>query len=64
MTSGLDPGQAAGDQVLEEREPGRSGLRGGDLDPEDLPVPVGVDGSSELRWEERDAPVRAGFLVT
>ncbi|SDD85935.1 hypothetical protein SAMN05216410_0281 [Sanguibacter gelidistatuariae] len=25
---------------------------------------VSIDGSSELRWEERDAPVRTGSVVT
>ena len=37
------PGQAAGDEVGEERVPGLTGLAGGDLDPEDLAVPVDVD---------------------
>jgi hypothetical protein len=39
----LDAGQAAGDQVGEERVPRRTGLGRGDLDAEDLTVPVVVD---------------------
>ena len=39
----LDPGQAAGGQVAEEPEPAGAVLGGGDLQAEDLPVPVGVD---------------------
>ena len=35
-------GQAAGDQVGEERIPRRGGLTGGDLDPEHLAVAIGV----------------------
>lgn len=38
-----DPGQAAGHQVSEERVPRRFGLRGCDLQPEDLAVSVAVD---------------------
>ena len=36
----LDAGQAAGGQVPEERQPPGAVLRGGDLQAEDLPVPV------------------------
>jgi hypothetical protein len=36
------PGQAACGQVAEERQPAGAVLSGGDLDTEDLPVPVGV----------------------
>ena len=38
-----DPGQAAGGQVAEEAEPAGAVLGGGDLQAEDLAVPVGVD---------------------
>ena len=38
-----DPGQAAGGQVAEERQPAGPVLGGGDVDAEDLAVPVGVD---------------------
>ena len=38
-----DPGQAAGDEVGEERVPRRPGLAGGDAQAEDLAAPVGVD---------------------
>ena len=38
----LDPGQAAGDQVAEEAQPAGAIFASGDLDAEDLPVPVGV----------------------
>jgi hypothetical protein len=38
-----DTGQAAGDQVGEERVPCLSGLAGGDFDAEDFAVAVGVD---------------------
>ena len=38
-----DPGQAAGGQVAEERQPAGAVLGGGDLQAEDLAVPVGVD---------------------
>jgi hypothetical protein len=37
------PGQAAGHQAAEERQPPRAVLGGGDLEAGDLPVPVGVD---------------------
>ena len=39
----LDPGQAAGGQVAEEREPAGAVLAGGDLHPQDLAVSIGVD---------------------
>ncbi len=38
-----DPGQAAGDQVAEERQPAGPVLGGGDLDAQDLSVALGVD---------------------
>ena len=39
----LDPRQAAGDQVTEERQPAGTVLGGGHVQAEDLAVPVGVD---------------------
>jgi hypothetical protein len=39
----LHPDQAAGGQVPEETEPARAVLGRGDLQPEDLPMPVTVD---------------------
>jgi hypothetical protein len=39
----LDTGQAAGDQPAQERQPPGPVLGGGDVEAEDLPVPVGVD---------------------
>ena len=38
-----NPGQAAGDQIPQERQPAGAVLGGGDLESEDLPVPLGVD---------------------
>ena len=43
----LDPGQAAGGQVPEERQPPGAVLGAGDLQAEDLPVPVGVHARGE-----------------
>ena len=42
-----DAGQAAGDQVAEERQPAGAVLGGGDLQAEDLAVPVGVHAGRE-----------------
>jgi hypothetical protein len=39
----LDPGQAASDQPAQQRQPAGAILAGGDVEAEDLPVPVGVD---------------------
>jgi len=44
-----DPGQAAGGQVAEEPQPPRAVLGGGDLQPQDLPVPVPVHPRGEQR---------------
>ena len=44
-----DPGQAAGGQVAEERQPARAVLGRGDLQPEDFPVPTSVDPSRHQR---------------
>lgn len=38
----LDPGQAAGDQPAQERQPAGAVLGGGHVEAEDLAVPVGV----------------------
>ena len=38
-----DPGQAAGHQAAQERQPAGAVLAGDDVQAEDLPVPVGVD---------------------
>ena len=42
-----DPGQAAGAQVAEEGQPAGTVLAGGDLDAEDLAVPISVDASGD-----------------
>jgi len=38
-----DPGQAPRGQIAEEPQPAGAVLGRADLDPEDLPVPIGVD---------------------
>jgi hypothetical protein len=43
------PAQAAGGQVAEESQPADAVLGAGDLQAEDLPVPVGVDAGGEQR---------------
>lgn len=43
----LHPRQAAGDQPAHERQPARAVLGGGDVQVEDLPVPVAVDAGRE-----------------
>jgi hypothetical protein len=50
----LDPGKAAGGQVAEEAQPAGAVLTGGDLDAEDLPVPVGVDAGRDQRVHRHD----------
>jgi hypothetical protein len=42
-----DPGRAAGGQIPEEREPAGAVFGAGDLQTEDLPVPIGVDAGGE-----------------
>jgi hypothetical protein len=39
----LHPGQSAGDQPTQERQPARAVLRAGHVQAEDLLVPVGID---------------------
>ncbi|CMT44038.1 Uncharacterised protein [Mycobacterium tuberculosis] len=46
-----DPGQAAGDQVAEERQPAGPVLGGGDLDAQDLSVALGVDAGGDQATE-------------
>jgi hypothetical protein len=48
-------GQAAGGQVAEERQPAGAVLGGGDLQPEDLPVPVSVHAGREQGVHADDA---------
>jgi hypothetical protein len=43
----LDPGQAAGGEAAEEGQPASAVLAAGDVQAEDLPVPVGVDPGRE-----------------
>ena len=43
-----DPGQAAGDEVGEERVPRTSGFGGGDLQSQNLSVPVAVDPGGDV----------------
>jgi hypothetical protein len=43
----FDPGQAAGGQRPQERQPARPVLGGGDVDAEDLAVALGVHASSD-----------------
>ena len=49
-----DPGQAAGGEVAEERQPAGAVLAGGDLDAEDLAVPVGVDAGRDQCVDRHD----------
>ena len=51
----LDPAQAAGAQVAEEPQPPGAVLAGGDLDPEDLAVAVGVHAGGD-QGVDRDDP--------
>ncbi|OCQ85388.1 hypothetical protein A4260_11025 [Streptococcus pneumoniae] len=50
-----DPGQAAGDQVAEERQPAGPVLGGGDLDAQDLSVALGVDAGGDQGVHPDDA---------
>ena len=56
-----DPGQAASDEVAEEREPAGAVLTGGDLDAEDLTVPIGIDTGSH-KGMDRDDPATFAHL--
>jgi hypothetical protein len=51
----LDPGQAAGDQVAEERQPAGAVLAGGDVQAEDLAVPVVVHAGRDEGMHAHDA---------
>ena len=53
------PGQAAGDQAAEERQPAGAVLGGGDLEAEDLPVPVGVDPGGDQAVHQHGAAALA-----
>ena len=54
-----DAGQAAGGQVAEERQPAGAVFGGGDLQAEDLPVPVGVHAGREQGVHVDDAAALA-----
>ena len=45
----FDPGQAAGGQRPQERQPARAVLGGGDVDAQDLAVALGVDPDRDQR---------------
>jgi hypothetical protein len=51
------PGQAASDQVTEEGQPAGAVLRGGDLQAQDFPVPVGVDAGRDQGVDQDHAAV-------
>jgi hypothetical protein len=57
----LHPGQAAGGQVAEEPQPAGTVLAGGDLDAEDLAVPVGVDAGGYQCVDRHHAAALADF---
>jgi hypothetical protein len=52
----LDAGQAAGGQVAEERQPAGAVLARGDLDAEDLAVPVGIDAGRDEHVDRHHPP--------
>jgi collagen type II alpha len=52
----LHPGQAAGDQPAQKRQPPGAVLGGGDIQAEDLPVPVGVDPGRDQRVHVHHPP--------
>jgi len=56
-----NPGQAPGDQATEERQPARAVLTAGDVEAEDLAVPVGVHPGREQRVH-RDHPAALADL--
>jgi hypothetical protein len=58
------PGQPAGDEVGEERVPGPTGLRRGDLDPEDLAVAVEIDPGRDQDDGVDDPTASRTFIVT
>jgi hypothetical protein len=52
----LDAGQATSDQAAQEARPGRAVLGGADVQPEDLPLPVGVTGGGHQHRGRADPP--------
>lgn len=58
----LDTGQAAGDQGTQESEPAGAVLSRGDVQAEDLTVPVGVDADRDQRVDVDDPAALAGLL--
>jgi hypothetical protein len=58
----LDAGQAAGGQGAQEGEPAGAVLGGGDVDAEDLAVPVGVDADRD-QGVDVDDPVALADLL-
>jgi hypothetical protein len=58
----LDAGQAAGDQSAQECQPAGAVLGGGDVQAEDLAVPVGVDADRDQRMTVDDAAALADLL--
>ncbi len=57
----FDPGQSTGGEVTEEAEPAGPVLAAGRLDPQDFPVPVGVDTGRDQGVDVRDPPALADF---
>ena len=57
-----DTGQAAGDQRAQEGHPAGAVLRGGDVQAEDLAVPVGVDADRDQGVNVDDATALANLL--
>jgi hypothetical protein len=57
----LEPGQAARDQVTEERQPAGAVLAGGDVQDEDLAVPAGVHPGRQERVHPDDAAALTDF---
>ena len=55
----LDPTQAAGGQVAQERQPTGAVLAGGQVNTEDHPVAVGIDASGD-QGVDTDDPAAGG----
>ena len=49
-----DPGQATGGEVAEERQPPGAVLSGGDLQAQDLPVPISIHPRREQGMDVHD----------
>jgi hypothetical protein len=58
----LDAGQAAGGQAAQERQPPGAVFGAGDVQAEDLPVPVGVDAGSDQGVHVHRAAALADLL--